>query len=327
MSEPAPRLPPYGLIPIGWLDPNEAEKPPKPWVGKVDYVSWLEAVSNLIGEILWPRYDAARSAWVGAARARMEQLTATDFRLFAELRPDFKKPVWDNRTETHETFFLFEDTEDYFTDNGRLAQDRSFDRTLREYFKNLRFDPMLQPIADRYDRIFFKYEEGVDLHLKRRLQRPRPHQVAFMLGVTDFNYERAGTATSPSMISGHSYESLIGGIGNYLDARTKGAEAVILDTIAQHAVDIGDRRVLAGVHYPSDNLSSWITVLSICPFLFPDSDARDWAWQAISGHSLVYRTIEQALHDAPCEAYRPAWEMLHRLGTCDLDDIQTILGL
>jgi hypothetical protein len=321
------QFPPYGLMPASWLDPAGPEVAPGPWVQTVDYVKWLEAVADSIARLLWPRYDQASAQWVGDARDGMFALTQADFDLFTRLRPKLNQAIWPGRTETHQVFFEFEDTDDYFTDNGKLAQDRSFDRSLRNYFqRSTYYEPIHYIIANNYDPLFFKYNGAVDLHLKRRLQRPRALQMAWLMERKDFSYERAGSAASPSTISGHCFQALIGGIASFIDAAKKGASDKTLAVLAQHAVDIGDRRVFAGVHYPSDNLSSWITVMAIFPFLFPDEvKARDWAWEAVSRQSAVFQAIDGKVGTA--RPYQAAWELLHRLATSPFSEIGNILGL
>ena len=65
----------------------------------------------------------------------------------------------------------------------------------------------------------------------------------------------------------------------------------------QYMVDIGDRRVFAGVHYPSDNLASWFCALRLCDHFFSTAgqDAKTLMWEAISQHSAVYKAMASAI--------------------------------
>lgn len=64
-----------------------------------------------------------------------------------------------------------------------------------------------------------------------------------------------------------------------------------IEALEQFGVDIGDRRVFAGVHYPSDNLSSWILALRLGREVF--ADPRVWLFlaEAIQKRSAVYQTL------------------------------------
>lgn len=97
------------------------------------------------------------------------------------------------------------------------------------------------------------------------------------------------------MISGHCFEAAMGGLSAFHRAQDLGCGSRVLDTLAQHAIDVGDRRVLAGVHYPSDNISSWIVALLIAPKACRDDQAAGWLWRAISERSVVYKAIKDAV--------------------------------
>jgi len=66
--------------------------------------------------------------------------------------------------------------------------------------------------------------------------------------------------------------------------------------LQQFTVDVGDRRVFAGVHYPSDNLASWFTALNLVPRVFDEEVAPDikaFLWEAINSRSIVFDAIKK----------------------------------
>jgi hypothetical protein len=79
--------------------------------------------------------------------------------------------------------------------------------------------------------------------------------------------------------------------------------------LQQFTVDIGDRRVFAGVHYPSDNLSSWYTALKLLPHVIDPSalaSVRKFLWEAISLKSIVFAEIMRHINSHDRSPYRAA---------------------
>jgi len=76
------------------------------------------------------------------------------------------------------------------------------------------------------------------------------------------------TGTHPSLISGHSIQGILLSRmvlefwlqNNEIEKFDK--NDIQIKSLAQYAVNFGDRRVFAGVHYPSDNNASWFVALS-----------------------------------------------------------------
>jgi hypothetical protein len=95
------------------------------------------------------------------------------------------------------------------------------------------------------------------------------------------------------LISGHAAQGLLG----ITSAWVQESDEVKNQSSAramQLAVDFGDRRVMAGVHYPSDNFASWVTVVRyIKHFKSWDEGkkiaALDFMRNAIFQHSSVYK--------------------------------------
>jgi hypothetical protein len=84
------------------------------------------------------------------------------------------------------------------------------------------------------------------------------------------------------------------------------------EALQQYAVDMGDRRVFAGVHYPSDNLSSWLMIMRIARHVFVRGEIKERLWRAISQQSQVYRAVQEASCTEEGQVYGPALAELEK---------------
>ena len=66
------------------------------------------------------------------------------------------------------------------------------------------------------------------------------------------------------------------------------------------ALDIGDHRVMAGVHDPSDNLGTWVVLMGLANHVYGSTEIKAKLWQAITDESLVYRLIRESGAAAYC---------------------------
>jgi hypothetical protein len=163
------------------------------------------------------------------------------------------------------------------------------------------------------------------LELKLRMQRPRPYQTTLLLApAAAFEYEPAVTAVTPSLVSGHALQAamalatVVVRLEHQIQQKLPQA---LVEQMQRFFIHVGDRRVFAGVHYPSDNVSSWYTALRLLrrmAFDRPDDPehtvlqqarARAVLWEAIERHSPVWAAI---VDDADKEgsAFRPVKERL-----------------
>ena len=82
----------------------------------------------------------------------------------------------------------------------------------------------------------------------------------------------------------------MGCVNVYLVDNLTQAQVTALQALA---VDMGDRRVFAGVHYPSDNLLSWFVALSVIPCVARDEKkVTDFVVDAVRT-SLVYQEMKK----------------------------------
>jgi hypothetical protein len=110
------------------------------------------------------------------------------------------------------------------------------------------------------------------LEIKVAFNRIRPYQASFIEKIPIKTYITYAGQT-PSIPSGHSlYGFLFGALifyklKNYFDSLEVDELKCELDLLIRISKDIGHRRIMAGVHYPSDMLGSWIIFENIIKFL------------------------------------------------------------
>jgi len=316
-------LPPYGVMPTLAGASND---PPTDWGrGGKEFAAWRSEQIEFIGQTLWPLCDVAGQRWTGKAADNMVALTVADLRILeamrkaAPTRPIDQLPSSPLRHLGMVSHKLFFDQEDDAASGKVEDIRRMYDR---KSDKQLFLDPIVELMRVGRTR---KAPPGFIYFFKGRLQRPRPYQAAMLLKNPSaagaetafaFNHEAAKTAVHPSMISGHAIQGLAGlmGVAERFELDAIAVDADQWAWIYQLAVDFGDRRVLAGVHYPSDNLASWILALRLCAHTVPLPVA-----EAVQHHvaraierSIVYRAIVD-LPSAERQPYEPALAELFRL--------------
>ena len=310
-------FPPYGIMPKLYEDwARNTEQPVADWLpGVPDRVKkWKAFLEDTLGEIervLWPRFGDG--GWPADSHARMLELTKADFDLIAALD---KKPGRGLDTvpmtplasfdcPTHRTWYLKEDgqlpgMQDRYKhyDKTRSVEEADFVRTTW--------------ISSRQKKESTLGQGSVTMLFKRALQRPRPYQMALAMGRPGgHNYEEALTAATPSMSSGHCLQGLIG-VGGIFEFFIEKGTPIIgehADALRQYGVDIGDRRVMAGVHYPSDNLCSWIIALRMADYVYREAEAVKKELALAIQQSQIFELITRSESDV----YKPALKALSQL--------------
>ncbi|MEZ5400123.1 MAG: phosphatase PAP2 family protein [Bryobacteraceae bacterium] len=303
-------LPQYGVLPSSV---RVSKTPPADWRGsREDFESWLETSLASLRELLWPEFGPPGSI----AMQRMVALTYADLDLMVEIRSGRLmdavpfSPVRHLACPPHGEFYQFEDNQKPHSP-GELHW--NYDRQIDP-------DQFLKAIP----RLFLRGQSRKApasnvVFFKEQMQRPRPFQAAKLLGYDEFTHEAAITALHPSIISGHCYQGLLGvaGVFEYIFLNEIEMTEDSLLALRQYAVDFGDRRVMAGVHYPSDNIASWLLALDICDRVcHPDVGARvkSELWLAVSHRSEIYGLASLAAEAEPYHPYRPALKELRRRG-------------
>jgi hypothetical protein len=301
-----PKRPPYDcpLPPYGRLDADFTERlrvrpvVPPDWQaepgcdGPCRLAEWEQFKADtllLIAKVLWPVFNPDTQTWMGASAANMRRLTQTDLQVLTDIqsRPVQPLDVIPNsparslHCPTHRRFFQEED------DDSKAFLDlySFYDRTLD--------DKTVQALPDACGDGLHRKVSSASLQFKLHFQRPRAYQTSFMLGFNNFENQPAASSMTPSLSSGHCLQGVLG-VGTIM-------ERVILlrlpfsedswAALEQHAVDIGDRRVMAGVHYPSDNIASWIIAFRMAPKVFRSPEVAKHLWRAVSKRSFVYQEL------------------------------------
>jgi hypothetical protein len=261
------------LIPPDWVPPGGGAPTPK------KYIRWLNELRDEIDNLIWPAFVPGRDRW---NTPHVHELNDADFTLMKPLRRQMDTPI--NAavptTVLHHHLFLEEDDESGNFGNQYERYDPAAPKEVRESLRST----IRKGIVAK--------SGSLDLQLKQIFQRPRAYQVAFIQGRKGFSHIDAITAHTPSLVSGHCLQSTSGCCAAFLQFR-QSLTPDSLEALKQLTVDVGDRRVMAGVHYPSDSLSSWLSVFTLISRVFGNDaeDVMDFLWSAVSTHSAVFAAV------------------------------------
>jgi hypothetical protein len=316
--------PPYGRMIMEWeQDIGGDGSPPSDWTTDEDWTVWRESMSTLLGHVLWPRYHNYK--WVGPAEGLMDELTRADFELFKNLRPVINTAAHLAQGSVPQLqLFVLEDEESVLDEKGNVIVARGPAASLRRYLNQTLPDHDADAFAGAFVDGVHAKAGNVDLEIKRDMQRPRAYQMSVIIGEHWFTYHRAKSALTPSMISGHCVETLMGGAAAFYRATSLGADfpEAAWNALGQFAVDVGDRRVMAGVHYPSDNISSWLTGLLLCPKVCEDRRPIGWLWENIQTRSIVYKWIKKDVNSHSASPHRLAFNLLTMIGEGEIETVE-----
>jgi len=305
----AATLPPWGYM-EKFVEEELATRPyPEAWIPQapgqsaVEFSRFFDTLLHEIKGILWPEYLPASGTWSSTPD---QALIDADFDIMADVHRQLREPISGgllpkDHLPTHEKMFLEEDDEDTIFGH--------------EYH---RYDPGIpKHLADDLTDILWtgcdRKMGSIHYQLKQRLQRPRPKQVAFIQN-REFHWIVAKTGETPSMVSGHSLQGCMGGCSAYL--MFGGIDPVSVGYLQQLTVDIGDRRVFAGVHYPSDNLSSWYTAFKLIPHVIEQRDvARTKAFlrEALETKSVIFDAVRRHIQANAYSPYVPAMTAIQKV--------------
>ncbi|MEM8579644.1 MAG: hypothetical protein AAF922_11525 [Pseudomonadota bacterium] len=137
---------------------------------------------------------------------------------------------------------------------------------------------------------------------KFRLVRPRPFQAAHWFATPNFTCEIANTGFHSSAPSGHCLQGILLGCavleGWIAEGFDMSSNPNRVRALAQYMIDWGDRRILAGVHYPTDNVISWWLTMQLVPEIFSNPTLiSQFVSYAIQEHSEIYRIVDSNFDD------------------------------
>jgi hypothetical protein len=272
----------------------EAWQPNAPGNTEQQWRQWRDSLIEDLASVLWPTYDQRQGAWSQPPNAA---LVDADFELMDGLKSQLDEPVRGRAAEqTKHRVFFDEEDDDYLLFGHKYDR---YDPALPRYLR----DELTTIMLNGYDRKL----GTLHLQLKQVFQRPRAYQVAFIQG-RKFEHLRSRLAATPSLVSGHCLQGCLAGVSAYVLFGAS-VDSVSVEVLRQFTVDVGDRRVFAGVHYPSDNLASWYTALKLLPHVVNSavlSSARSFLWDAISLQSVVYQAVRAHIETDPESPYKAA---------------------
>jgi hypothetical protein len=152
-------------------------------------------------------------------------------------------------------------------------------------------------------------------------------QMALRFQYFNFEYLDAASSITPSMCSGHCLQGVLE-VGGALERLLDDHIPLNLDkllAICQWAVDIGDRRVMAGVHYPSDNICSWLLFLRMADFVFHRPDIKRIMGFAIAHRSFVFKELHRWKRIGRGRVYTAALAELNSLLPDPSFDLSSVL--
>jgi hypothetical protein len=151
------------------------------------------------------------------------------------------------------------------TDDLRVPA--NFGVSLEYWRKQAVSDWQLEQTMARFDKSF----AWILKSLKSRFQRPRPHQA-----MTDFSrpfyvYDTE-SGQHPSFPAGHTLQSALWTATLLFESDLAPSWTSHQKDLVSWAAGVSDRRVYAGLHYPSDTIAGWIASFVIGKTLWPQSD-------------------------------------------------------
>jgi hypothetical protein len=272
----------YGTLPTQWALNLAAYKGETIWAhsgrSDNDWKSWLTGIEGVLSRTLLPAYGHAKRG------ERLKELSLADIALVrnmqglhrygykpllrsAEPCGDSKFLAWLVQVEDSQ-FLTHLDLQERTAPAGIPGGYVTFNSGSRyaPVFGKKTFGRQYVRFANALGKAIDAHASDLDLRLKHTFQRPRPFQLAL---TSPPEVWIATSAQSPSFPSGHALQSMLGAVGlltqrgfGRLDPSRKDSDSEA-DLFVRWVAGVGDRRVIAGLHYPSDNLASWIVAVSL----------------------------------------------------------------
>ncbi|KIC09856.1 hypothetical protein RA19_13920 [Leisingera sp. ANG-M1] len=298
------RLQPWGNISVE----REASAGPEVMTDWPDgLAAWSDYFDTKVQEFadnLWPRFDWETGNWAGKTAAFADEATKAELQICLERfqrgnildqYPD--TPRFDAMVSMRRTHMWHYRVEDFA---GESHGDNAFEKAASRFpFSNIvYYDPAQnnETIWTRFVDLSKRKADGT-FRFKLQFLRPRPYADATLFGMKDFKHHTATrythTGMHPAFPSGHCVQGLLicgGIIDDLLDTCDPGQ--IDMDALMQYAVDFGDRRVFGGVHYPTDNIASWVNAVHLGGKLFKRPEiVQPLIIDAITSKSTLYKVI------------------------------------
>jgi PAP2 superfamily len=273
------------------------------------FEKWRVEMRDRLAKHVCPYYDQS-SGWKGDAAARAVDATKAEITVMIDHlqgKASYlgKKPVSDNLQAdsfVHDHLYHF-----------RLEDDLKAPLAVNYEEYDCKLTPgQLNHARSVMDDAYSKKTGGL-FYFKGEFLRPRPYQTSMIFGRHEFTSRTARTALHSAFPSGHCVEGMLFTCALADSWFTDNAVPSLgsLASLRQFAVDFGDRRVFAGVHYPADNIASWIIALNLIPDLYRNREKiLEFAFRAIVEHSTVYKVVQE--HYPKHDTLRPAFNLLQQ---------------
>ncbi len=276
---------PYGFMAKKFERELAYRAVPGAWPQGVDYEEWVQAEAELLADVAWPVWHRDSGTWHGKSRGTALSLTRADLELMGALVEHFRVGSRHRAgMNTHQFWF---DLEDRLFENWPERHRASFSGS------SITVEDLETSFGAGGTELFCG---SIHWILKDELQRPRPHQFAAWLGVARPAVQLAWSACSSSAICGHAFQALMGCC--CVHARNYGLTPADELELLRFAVDMGDRRVYAAVHYPSDNAMSWRVALDALKVMKVPEATLVFASKAIRESEVYLAMVANPEHAA-----------------------------
>lgn len=151
------------------------------------------------------------------------------------------------------------------TDDLRVPA--NFGMSLEYWRKDAVSDWRLERTMARFDKSF----AWILKSLKSRFQRARPHQAMTDFSKPFYVYDTE-SGHHPAFPAGHSLQSALWTATLLFEPDLARSWTQYNSDLVGWAAGVSDRRVYAGLHYPSDAIAGWIASLVIGKTLWPESE-------------------------------------------------------
>lgn len=297
-------LPPYGLFSLHHRALAARDEPMEDWLPHLneaerlsEFLKWRAELRTELSKVIWPylvrQGGGVAPTWSGTNIDTARSIVGLELNLminkFQGAGAKIKEPaplVSDPEFgDLHVNQFVVED---------HPSQPAAIN--LRDYVSGLS-EQQFSDTRSVVDQAYATKKLPGLFWFKNAFMRTRPYQASLILGRDEFENYPALSARHSSFYSGHCLEGVIFSAAIEEFWRSKGGEysSDQFDSLAQYAVDFGDRRVFAGVHYPSDNIGSWIMALQLAKRAFSEPEQTfSFIRRAIVEKSAVYELIEES---------------------------------
>ena len=328
-------LPPFGSPPAEISMALDGTRPADFSGSDADWNAYFDTLVADIRDHIWPAWDVATNTWTGGAAANATEATRQELQIMIDRiqapgvldqLPSTPNYAGDAPPRDHYWNYAIEDFVGSDFIKGLIRRFPAkypdlvpIEETITAFPSNnvAYYDETLDPadMGALFGHMFTHKYNGI-YNTKLIFRRCRPQQAAYVLGLHDFVWRQAAanvhTGNHPALISGHCSQGLLFAC-TLADAKLSAGVApgdIRLQDYKQYGVDFGDRRVFGAVHYPTDNIASWIAVLRLIPWVFADNGPflRDMIKDALQNQSILYQIIQDTFPGSA--ELRPAWDIL-----------------